>query len=119
MAGRQGQLKGMEVATGDSELDAYARAFKRSSKKRKAAQDAEIDARSVLIDAMKKKKLTLYEDRSVEPPLRVLLTPGDEKIKVEAIDDRASEDDDEGGEDVNEAPAGAQKAAKKSAPAEA
>jgi hypothetical protein len=113
--GRQQQLKGMETATGDDELDAFAEAFKRSSKKRKAAQDAELDARSVLIDAMKKKKLTVYEDRRVDPPLLVTLVAA-EKVKVQAIDEEADADDDS---DVEVAEASAQKASKKSAPAEA
>jgi hypothetical protein len=85
----------METATGDEELDVFAEAFKRSSKKRKAAQDAELDARSVLIDAMKRKKLTHYEDRRVDPPLLVMLVSKD-KVKVTAIDEAAEvEDDDE------------------------
>jgi len=117
--GRQGQLKGMETATGDEELDAFAEAFKRSSKKRKAAQDAELDARSVLIDAMKKKKLTVYENRRVDPPLLVTLVAS-EKVKVQAIDELAEGDDDESedGEGVTVAE-GEQKASKKRAPAEA
>jgi len=114
--GRQAQLKGMEHATGDEELDVYAEAFKRSSKKRKAAQDAELDARSVLIDAMKKKKLTVYEDRRVDPPLLVTLVAA-EKVKVTAMDEEAeAEDDDEGGEGVK-VTEGEQKAGKKKADA--
>ena len=95
--GRQGQLKGMETATGDEELD----------------------ARSVLIDAMKKKKLTVYENRRVDPPLLVTLVAS-EKVKVQAIDELAEGDDDESedGEGVTVAE-GEQKASKKRAPAEA
>lgn len=114
--GRQSELKGMETASGDKELDALAEAFKRSSKKRKAAQDNELAARAILIQALKDKKLKVYEDRSVEPPLLVTLEAVD-KVKVKAIDETDEEDDD--GEEVEEAAAGSQKAAKKSAPAEA
>ncbi len=90
--GRQAELKGMETASGDKELDALAEAFKRSSKKRKAAQDNEISARSILIQALKDKKLKVYEDRSVDPPLLVTLEAID-KVKVKAIDEADDEDE--------------------------
>jgi hypothetical protein len=116
--GRQAELKGMETATGDKELDALAEAFKRSNKKRKAAQDNEIAARSILIDALKKTKVTVYEDRSVDPPLLVVLSTT-EKVSVKAIDEADEEDEDEGGDEVEHAAAEEQKAKRKGAPAEA
>lgn len=112
----QKMFEGMEHPHGDKDLDAFAEAFKRSSKKRKAAQDAEIDARSVLIDAMKKKKLVVYEDRRVDPPLLVTLV-NTEKVKVQAMDEIADEEEDDG--DEVEVADGEQRAKRKAAPAEA
>jgi hypothetical protein len=111
--GRQAELAGMETPTGDKELDALAEAFKRSSKKRKAAQDNELAAREILVDSMKKKKLTVYEDRNADPPLLVTLTLS-EKVKVQAIDEVGEGDDDSDGEAVTDI--GEQRAKKKQAP---
>jgi hypothetical protein len=112
--GRQKELAGMETASGDKELDALAEAFKRSSKKRKAAQDNEIAARSILIQALKDKKLKVYEDRSVDPPLLVTLEAVD-KVKVKAIDEADDDDetDDEGDDGAKYAEMADQKATKK------
>lgn len=91
--GKQMEVPGTERPHGDEELDALAEAFKKSSKKRKAAQDAELAAREILVDAMKKKKVTVYEDKRVEPPLLVTLTSL-EKVTVKEIDEAAADDDD-------------------------
>jgi ABC-type Zn uptake system ZnuABC Zn-binding protein ZnuA len=110
----QATFKGMENPHGDEELDAYAQAFKRASKKRKAAQDAELDARSVLIDAMKKKKIKVYEVRSGTTSLLVQLLEQELKVKVEAIEELAKDDD-----ETEEADSSEQKAKRKVAPVEA
>ena len=98
MAKTQLEIVGTEHPTGDADLDALAAAFKRSSKQRKAAQDKEIGARDVLIDAMKRKKLTTYENRSTKPPQLVVLS-SIEKVSVEEIADEAEIEDDEDGDD--------------------
>lgn len=108
---RQAELAGMERPNGDKELDALAEAFKKSSKKRKNSQDAELEARSSLIESMKKKKLTVYEDKNANPPLLVTLRAGEDKITVKAIDE--VEPDDEDGDEPEPVSDGDQSAKKK------
>lgn len=101
MSRKQKELAGMETASAIPELDAAAERFKDLSKKRKRAQDAELEAREIVVHLMRSNKLTVYEDRDAD--LIVTLTPGKETVKVEELDiaeerKANAKDDDEGEE---------------------
>lgn len=59
---------------------------------RMQATEAEVEARGVLIAAMKKADLTTYRDNGADPPLLVTLTI-EEKVKVSRIDEDEASDD--------------------------
>jgi hypothetical protein len=124
MPKRQGELEGMQTPEGDPELDKLAVNFKQHSKKRKRAQDAEMEARELLERAMKDKGLKVY--RVDEHDLLVTLSTS-EKVKVEEVDELsapAPDDDEPDDDEIEMADAKEQKAKKKKgqsteAPAEA
>lgn len=116
MAKRQKELEGFERPNSIPELDAAAENFKSASKRRKNAQDKEIEARAVVIQLMKDNKLTVYEDRDAD--LIVTLSAGADKVSVEELHEKAKVEDD----DDEEADPGALekltgRASKKTAPA--
>lgn len=93
---KQKEFEGMERPSGDKELDALAVTFKKSSKKRRAAQDNELNARGLLIEKMREKKLTVYENRD---EMLLVTLRSKEEVKVVDIDETEPDDDDEEIED--------------------
>lgn len=114
MARKQTELPGMQTPEGDKELDAAAVNLKQLSKKRKRAQDAEIEGRAILERLMKDRKLQIY--RVTEHDLLVTMSIS-EKVKVEEEDETAPAPDVEGDDDeIEMADEKEQKAKKKKAP---
>lgn len=114
---RQGELAGMETPSGDKELDALAVNCKQLSKKRKRAQDAEVEGFDLLEAKLREKKISRYVNE--EAGLEVLITIT-EKVKVNEIEEvKAEPAADDGEPEPEEAEEGAQRAAKKRPAAEA
>jgi hypothetical protein len=113
----QKEIPGMEHPHGDKQLDDLLAARRKTSKTRKKWQDREIEEGEAIIARMKEKKIASYVSTVHNPPLIVRLKPS-EKLKLEVFEE-GGEEHDEDGDDVEVAEAGSQKAAKKSAPAEA
>lgn len=115
---RQAEIPGTERPNNIPELDAAAEKFKASSKRRKNAQDKELEDRAVVIQLMKDNKLTVYEDRDAD--LIVTLVAGADKVKVDELHEKAEEESDEDdGEvspEISDRLVG--RASKKAAPAE-
>lgn len=88
MTKRQSEIPGTERPNSIPELDAAAEKFKTSSKKRKRAQDAEIEDRETVITIMKKHELTVYEDRDAD--LIVTLSSKD-TVKVADLNEDAED----------------------------
>lgn len=130
MARKQRELEGMETQSAIPEIDQAAERLRAASKKRKHAQDAETEAKTILLQLMKDNKLRSYEDHDTNPPL-VVIRGETETIKVEEMEDgdvhQVREDDGEEAEDEQDAGEKPkrplkmlkQQAAKKEAPAEA
>ncbi len=91
MAKKQSELEGFERPNSIPELDAAAEKFKSASKRRKTAQESEIEARALVIQLMKANKLTIYEDRDAD--LVVTLVQGDDKVKVEELFEKAKDEE--------------------------
>ena len=86
MGKRQKVFDGMEHPNSIPELDAAAEKFKASSKRRKHAQDAELEAKGELERLMRARELTVYEDHDSNPPLIVTIVPGKDSLTVEEIE---------------------------------
>lgn len=110
---KQGELKGMETPSGDKDLDAAAVNCKQLSKKRKRAQDAEIEGFAILTRMVKDKGLTRYVNK--EAGLEVLVTIK-EKVVVNEIEETAAPPEVDDEPDTEEAEPGEQRARKKKAP---
>lgn len=75
------------------EIDDAAEHYVEQRDKRMKLTEKEVEAKKSLADVMAKHKLAIYRDDSASPPLVVMLTEGDAKIKVT----RADEENDEAG----------------------
>jgi hypothetical protein len=64
------------------EIDAAAEAYLEIRNKRQRLTVKEVDAKNVLLAAMKKEKLAVYRDNTATPPLTVTVLEGKENIKV-------------------------------------
>lgn len=94
MAKRQAEIPGTERPNSIPELDAAMEKFKASSKRRKRAQDTEIEDHESCIQLMHKHNLNVYENRDAD--LIITLSTKD-TVKVEDL----NESDDE---ETNETP---------------
>jgi hypothetical protein len=78
------------------EVNVAAEAYVDARDERMRKTEMEVTARDVLIEVMKKNKLSVYRDDDVSPPLIVTLAPGKDKVKV------AKADDSDEGEEIEE-----------------
>lgn len=92
MSKKQLQVPGTERPT-VKEIDDAAEAYVEQRDKRMKLSEKEKAAKDALIGAMKKHALTIYRDDSHSPPLVVYLTTGEDKVKVEAADELADDED--------------------------
>lgn len=92
--GRQSEIPGTERPHGDKQLDEMAEQLRKSSKRRKKAQDTEVADKSAIIARMKEKKLTIYECRDVSPPLIIKLNSKDNvRVEVDSGNDEVEQDE--------------------------
>lgn len=89
MPKRQSEIPGTERANSIDELDALAETFNAASKRRKNAQDGEIEKRELLVECMRKHKLTVYEN--TDAGLIVTLSTKDTVKVLDAEEDAAQE----------------------------
>ena len=81
MAKKQKSLPGMEPES-IKEIDDAAEAYVKERDKRVRQTVREVDAKTALIDVMKKNKVSVYKDRNCTPPLVVTLSDGKTAVKV-------------------------------------
>ena len=79
MSRKQLEIAGTERASKIDELDVAAEKYVEARDKRMSLTKKEIEQRSLLISAMQKHKLEVYEDTGADPPLLVTLS---EKLEV-------------------------------------
>lgn len=77
-----------------TEVDTAAEAYVEARDERMALTEKEVEAKGNLLRVMEKHDLTTYRDESADPPLLVIVVPGESKVKVrrEAEDDEAGEE---------------------------
>lgn len=97
---RQTEIPGTERPHGDKQLDEMAVQLRKSSKRRKKAQDGETADKAAIIARMKEKKIKVYECRDVVPPLVIKLATKD-NVRVQVDDEDTIEEDDDSEVEVN------------------
>ena len=85
-AKRQMRIPGTE-AQKIKELDTAAEAYVEARDERMALTEKEVEARDALVSVMKKHELAVYKDEDHDPPLIITLTPGQDRVKVQAAKD--------------------------------
>jgi len=91
MARKQLEIAGTERPR-IKEIDDAAEAYQDAKKKRMKLTEQEVDAKKALGAVMRKNKVEVYRDDNASPPLLVVLTPGEDKIKVTEVEEEASYD---------------------------
>ncbi len=98
MANRRKQkaLPGMEPET-IAEIDAASELYEELRDKRMRALAREVEAKDALTELMRKYKLSVYKDRTVDPPLVVSLKEGTSySVKVERVQPKADDAEEPG-----------------------
>jgi hypothetical protein len=83
---QQTEIPGTERKT-IKEIDAAAEAYIEARDERMELTKREVEAKSLLLEAMQKHNVDTYCDESATPALLVTLIPGEDKVKVRRLDE--------------------------------
>jgi hypothetical protein len=87
---KQGELPGMEREQ-IKEVDDAAEAYRDARDARMKKTETEKESKDALIEVMRKHKLTVYRDESVDPPLVITLVDKT-NVKVTEVEDGAQDE---------------------------
>jgi hypothetical protein len=91
---RQKELAGVEKES-VKEIEAAAEAYVDARDKRMRLTEKEVEAKTTLIEVMRKHKRTVYRDDNAAPPLLITLKEGAVSVKVTTVDGVMGEGDEE------------------------